>query len=174
MRFRKHYSESSVKGSMLQELKNLILGYPDNFGFRFDDEVFLKGLKFSFKEKYPWRSRKEMRGFFEKLYAHKSADSYQKIIEWKTVLHQEQTHIFYSLALILRLSSLIMISAGMVLIALQHALPSLVFVFTGIAMLICDVWFRRKASKSRHSLILITGLLKTLMEQQPPKHVSAA
>ncbi|KPL11848.1 MAG: hypothetical protein AMS23_10990 [Bacteroides sp. SM1_62] len=159
---------------MLQELKNLILGYPDNFGFRFDDEVFLQGLKFSFKEKYPWKSRKEMRGFFEKLYTHKSADSYQKIIEWKTILHQEQTHILYSRALILRLSSLIMISAGLVLIALQHALPSVVFVCTGMIMLICDVWFRRKASKSRKSWILITGLLKTLIEQQQQKHVNAA
>jgi len=159
---------------MLQELRNFILGYPDNFGFQFDDEVFLQGLKFSHKEKYPWKSRKEMKGFFEKLYAHKSADSYQKIIEWKTILHQEQIHIFHSMALILRLSSLIMISAGLVLIALQFALPSVVFVSTGILMLICDAWLRRRASKSRQSWILITGLLKTLLEQHQQKHVEAA
>lgn len=151
---------------MLQELRNLISGYPDNFGFQFNDEVFLQGLKLSTREKYPWKSRKEMKGFFEKLYTHKSADSYKKIIEWKTILHQEQTHVFHSTAFILRLSSLIMISAGLVLIALQHALPSLVFVNTGILMLICDVWFRRKAFKSRKSWILITGLLETLIEQQ--------
>ena len=159
---------------MLQELRNFILGYPDNFGFQFDDEVFLQGLKFSHREKYPWKSRKEMKGFFEKLYAHKSADSYQKIIEWKTILHQEQIHIFHSMALILRLSSLIMITAGIVLIALQQALPSLVFVNTGILMLFCDMWFRRKASKSRKSWILITGLLKTLNEQQEKEQVEAA
>ena len=159
---------------MLQELRNLISGYPDNFGFQFDDEVFLQGLKFSTREKYPWKSRKEMKGFFEKLYTHKSADSYIKIIEWKTILHQEQIHIFHSTAFILRISSLIMISAGLVLIALQHALPSLVFVNTGILMLICDIWLRRRASKSRQSWILITGLLRTMIEQQEQKQEEAA
>ena len=159
---------------MLQELRNFISGYPDNFGFQFDDEVFLQGMKFSFKEKYPWRSRKEMKDFFQKLYSHKSADSYKKLIEWKTILHQEQIHIFHSTAFILRLSSLLMISAGMVLIALQQPLPSLVFVNTGILMLICDIWFRRRASKSRKSWILITGLLKTLIEQQEQKQEEAA
>ena len=159
---------------MLQELRNFIMGYPDNFGFQLDDEVFLQGLKFSHREKYPWRSRREMKAFFEKLYAHKSADSYQKIIEWKTILHQEQIHIFHSTAFILRLSSLLMITAGMVLIALQQPLPSLVFVNTGILMLICDIWFRRRASKSRKSWILITGLLKTLIEQQEQKQEEAA
>jgi hypothetical protein len=156
---------------MLQELRNFISGFPDNFGFQFDDEVFLQGLKLSFKEKYPWKSRKEMKDFFEKLYTHKSADSYKKIIEWKTIHHQEQTHVFYSLALILRFSSLIMISAGVVLIALQFALPSVVFVCTGIIMLISDAWFRRKASKSRQSWIVITGLLKTMIEQQEQEQV---
>lgn len=159
---------------MLQELRNFISGYPDNFGFQFDDEVFLQGMKFSFKEKYPWKSRKEMKDFFQKLYSHKSADSYKKLIEWKTILHQEQIHIFHSTAFILRLSSLLMISAGMVLIALQQPLPSLVFVNTGILMLICDIWFRRRASKSRKSWILITGLLKTLIEQQEQKQEEAA
>jgi hypothetical protein len=159
---------------MLQELRNFISGYPHNFGFQFDDEVFLQGLKFSFKEKYPWKSRKEMRSFFEKLYTHKSTDSYQKILEWKTILHQEQIHIFHSTAFILRLSSLIMISAGLVLIALHQAVPSLVFVNTGIIMLISDVWFRRRASKSRQSWILITGLLKTMIEQHHKKDVKAA
>ena len=159
---------------MLQELKNFISGYPDNFGFQFDDEVFLQGMKLSFKEKYPWKSRKEMKDFFEKLYTHKSADSYIKIIEWKTIRHQEQIHIFHSTAFILRLSSLIMISAGIVLIALQLALPSLVFVNAGILMLICDIWFRRKATKSRKSWILITGLLKTMIEQQEQKQEEAA
>ena len=159
---------------MLQELRNFISGYPDNFGFQFDDKVFLQGMKFSFKEKYPWKSRKEMKDFFQKLYSHKSADSYKKLIEWKTILHQEQIHIFHSTAFILRLSSLLMISAGMVLIALQQPLPSLVFVNTGILMLICDIWFRRRASKSRKSWILITGLLKTLIEQQEQKQEEAA
>ncbi len=159
---------------MLHELKNFVSGYPHNFGFQFDDDVFLQGLKFTFKEKYPWRSRREMRGFFEKLYAHKSVDSYQKIIEWKTILHQEQTHIYHSRALILRFSSLIMISAGLVLIALQHALPSLVLAGTGILMLISDIWFRRRASKSRQSWILITGLLKTMIDQHQQKNVKAA
>lgn len=159
---------------MLQELRNFISGYPDNFGFQFDDNVFLQGMKFSFKEKYPWKSRKEMKDFFQKLYSHKSADSYKKLIEWKTILHQEQIHIFHSTAFILRLSSLLMITAGMVLIALQQPLPSLVFVNTGILMLICDIWFRRRASKSRKSWILITGLLKTLIEQQEQKQEEAA
>lgn len=159
---------------MLQELKNFISGYPDNFGFQFDDNVFLQGMKFSFKEKYPWKSRMEMKDFFEKLYAHKSTDSYIKIIEWKTILHQEQIHIFHSTAFILRLSSFLMISAGIVLIALQQPLPSLVFVNTGILMLIGDIWFRRRASKSRKSWILITGLLKTLIEQQEQKQEEAA
>ena len=159
---------------MLQGLRNFISGYPDNFGFQFDDEVFLKGLKFFFKDYYPWKSRREMRGFFEKLYTHKSVDSYQKIIEWKTILHQERTHILYSRALILRLSSLIMITAGLVLIALQFALPSVLFVSTGIIMIMCDVWFRRRASKSHQSWILITGLLKTLIEQQGRKQANAA
>jgi hypothetical protein len=159
---------------MLHELKNFISGYPHNFGFQFDDDVFLQGLKLSFKEKYPWRSRREMRGFFEKLYAHKSVDSYQKIIEWKTVLHQEQAHIYYSMAVLLRFSSLIMISAGLVLIALEHALPSVAFVSTGIMMLVCDVVFRKRASKSRQSWILITGLLKTMIEQHQQKNVKAA
>jgi hypothetical protein len=159
---------------MLQELRNFVSGYPDNFGFQFDDEVFLQGMKLSFKEKYPWKSRKEMKDFFEKLYAHKSADSYNKIIEWKTILHQEQIHIFHSTAFVLRLSSLLMITAGIVLIALQHALPSLVFVNTGILMLFCDMWFRRRASKSRKSWILITGLLKTLTEQQEKEQEEAA
>jgi len=154
---------------MLQELRNFITGFPDNFGFQFDDEVFLQGLKFSYKEKYPWKSRKEMKDFFEKLYAHKSAESYMKIIEWKTILHQEQTHIFHSTAFILRFSSLFVISAGIVLIALQHSLPSLVFVNAGILMLFCDMWFRRRASKSRKSWILITGLIKTMIEQQEQK-----
>ena len=159
---------------MLQELKNFVSGYPDNFGFLFDDEVFLQGMKFSFKEKYPWKSRKEMKDFFEKLYAHKSTDSYNKIIEWKTILHQEQIHIFHSTAFVLRLSSLLMITAGIVLIALQQALPSLAFVNTGILMLFCDMWFRRRASKSRKSWILITGLLKTLTEQQEKEQEEAA
>jgi hypothetical protein len=159
---------------MLQELRNFITGYPDNFGFQFDEDVFLQGLKFSTREKYPWKSRKEMKDFFEKLYTHKSADSYQKIIEWKTVLHQEQIHIFHSTAFILRLSSLIMISAGLVLIALQHALPSLIFVNAGIVMLIFDIYFRRRASKSRQSWIVITGLLKTLIEQQGKRREEAA
>ncbi len=63
---------------MLQELRNFISGYPDNFGFQFDEEVFLQGLKFSRREKYPWKSRKEMKDFFEKLYAHKSATVIKK------------------------------------------------------------------------------------------------
>jgi len=151
---------------MLQELRNFLSGYPDNFGFQFDDEVFLQGMKFSYKEKYPWKSRKEMKDFFEKLYAHKSADSYQKIIEWKTILHQEQIHILHSKAFILRFTSLIMITAGIVLISVQMPIPSLVSVNTGILMLICDIWFRKRASKSRKSWILITGLLKTMIEQQ--------
>lgn len=151
---------------MLQELKNLLSGYPDNFGFQFDDETFLQGMKFSYKEKYPWKNRKEMKDFFEKLYAHKSADSYEKIIEWKTILHQEQIHIFHSTAFILRFSSLLMITAGIVLISLQLAVPSLVFVNTGILMLFCDLWFRKRASKSRNSWVMITGLLKTMIEQQ--------
>ena len=159
---------------MLQELKNFISGFPNNFRFQFDDEVFLQGLKFSHREKYPWKSRKEMKGFFEKLYAHKSADSYQKIIEWKTILHQEQIHIFHSMALILRLSSLIMISAGLVLIALQFALPSVLSITTGILMLICNVWFKRRASKSHQSCILITGLLRSLIDQQGQKQANAA
>lgn len=159
---------------MLQELRNFISGYPDNFGFQFDDEVFLQGLKFSFKEKYPWKSRKEMKDFFQKLYAHKSPDSYIKIIEWKTSLHQEEIHIFHSIGFILRISSLIMISAGIVLISLQQALPSMVFVSTGILMLLCDVWLRRRASKSRKSWVLITGLLKTLLEHQEIKREEAA
>lgn len=159
---------------MPQELRNFISGYPDNFGFQFDDEVFLQGLKFSFKEKYPWKSRKEMKDFFQKLYAHKSPDSYTKIIEWKTILHQEEIHIFHSIGFILRISSLIMISAGIVLIFLQQALPSMVFVSTGILMLLCDVWLRRRASKSRKSWVLITGLLKTLLEHQEIKQEEAA
>jgi hypothetical protein len=154
---------------MLQELRNLISGYPDNFGFQFDDEMFLQGMKFSYKEKYPWKNRKEMKDFFEKLYAHKSAESYEKIIEWKTILHQEQIHILHSTAFVLRFSSLLMITVGIVLISLQLAVPSLVFVNTGILMLFCDLWFRKRASKSRKSWVMITGLLKTMIEQQDRK-----
>ena len=151
---------------MIQELRNLLSGYPDNFGFQFDDEIFLQGMKFSYKEKYPWKNRKDMKDFFEKLYAHKSAESYEKIIEWKTILHQEQIHILHSTAFVLRLSSLLMITAGIVLISLQLAVPSLIFVNTGILMLFCDLWFRKRAAKSRKSWVMITGLLKTMIEQQ--------
>ena len=121
---------------MLQELRDFISGYPDNFGFQFSEEVFLPGLKFSFKEKYPWKNHRQMKAFFDKLYTLGTPVCYQKIIEWETILQQECTHIYYSRALLLRFSSLIMISAGMILIALQFALPSIVFAGAGIIMLI--------------------------------------
>jgi len=148
--------------------------YPNKIGFQFNDEVYLQGLKLTFKEKYPWRSRREMRGFFEKLYTHKSVDSYQKIVEWKTIMHQEQAHIFYSWAVILRISFLIMISACLILFAMQQPLLSELLLGTSIIMLILDVWFWRKASKSRESWIMITGLLKTMIRQQDQKHFKAA
>jgi hypothetical protein len=151
---------------MLQELRNFFSGYPEDFGFQIDEEVFLQGLKFSRREKYPWRSRKDMKDFFEKLYTHKSADSYQKIIEWKTILHQEQIHVLHSWAFLLRFSSMLMISACLVLFALQHPLSSEVVLGTGILMLISDAWLRRKASKYRQSWIEITGLLNTMIKQQ--------
>ena len=159
---------------MLQELRKFITGYPDKIGFQFNDEVFLQGLKLSFKEKYPWKSRREMRGFFEKLYTHKSVNSYQKIVEWKTIMHQEQAHIYYSWSVILRSSFLIMISACLVLFALQKPLLSDVLLGTGITMLISDVWCSRMAAKSRESWIMITGLLKTMLEQQEQKQGEAA
>ena len=154
---------------MLQELRNLVSGYPDDFGFQIDEEVFLPGLKFSRRERYPWRSRKEMKDFFEKLYTHKSADSYQKIIEWKTVLHQEQIHVLHSWAFLLRFSSLLMISACLVLYALQHSLYSHLVLGSCILVLIFDVWLRRRASRSRQSWIEITGLLDTMIKHQGQK-----
>jgi hypothetical protein len=159
---------------MLQKLRKFITGYPDKIGFQFNDEVFLQGLKFSLKEKYPWKSRREMRGFFEKLYTHKTVDSYQKIVEWKTVKHQEQSHIYYSWAVILRSSSLIMFSACLVLFALQQPLLSNVLLVSGIIVLISDVLLSRMAAKSRESWIMITGLLKTMLEQQDQEHEEAA
>ena len=115
-----------------------------------------------------------MRGFFEKLYTHKSVDSYQKIVEWKTIMHQEQAHIYYSWAVILRSSSLIMISACLVLFALQQPLLSNVLLGTSILMIISDVWSSRMAAKSRESWRMITGLLKTMLEQQEQKQGEAA
>jgi hypothetical protein len=150
---------------MLQELKKFILGFPDNFGFELNNEVFLQGLKFSCQESYPWKNGKQRRHFFDRLYAHETADSYQKILEWTTVFYHEQTHICYSKGLILRLSSLMMISSGLILIALQLALPSLVFACTGILMLVGDVWFRRRGSKNHETLIMMTILLNMLTDQ---------
>jgi hypothetical protein len=159
---------------MLSELRNFIKGYPDNFGFHFDEGIVLWGLKFSCKEKYPWKNRREMKDFFEKLYAHKSSECFQKIIDWKTILHQERIHILYSMALILRLSSLIMITAGLVLIALQLLLPSVILACSGILMLILDLLFRRMASRSHQSWLMITGLLKILIEKRGKEHTEAA
>ena len=159
---------------MLQELRDFISGYPDNFGFQFSDEVFLPGLKFSFKEYYPWKNHRQMKDFFNKLWTHETPVSYQKIMEWETVLQQECAHIYYSRALLLRFSSLIMISAGMILIALQFALPSIVFAGTGILMLLFDIWFRRMARRSRQSLILLKGLLNMLIEHYYDEHNKAA
>jgi hypothetical protein len=150
---------------MLQELKKFILGFPDNFGFEFTDEVFLQGLKFSCQESYPWKNSKQRRRFFDRLYANETADSYQKILEWTTVYHHEKTHICYSKGLLLRLSSLMMISSGLILIALHLALPSLVFAGIGILMLVADVWFRRRGSKNHESLIMMTVLLNMLTDQ---------
>jgi hypothetical protein len=159
---------------MLYEVKSFITGYPDKIGFRFDDNVFLRGLKFSTREKYPWKSRKEMRGFFEKLYSHKAPESYQKIIEWKTALHQEQTHVYYSWALLLRFSSLIMIAAGGILIALSYVWPSVVFASAGIVMLLSNVCLLKMATRARQSWITITGLLNTLLKQPRQDHIEAA
>jgi len=110
-----------------------------------------------------------MKGFFEKLYAHKSADSYQKILEWKTILHEEQIHVLHSWAFLLRFSSMLMISAGVVLIALQHPLTSELVFGTGILVLIFDVLLRRRATRSRRSWIEITGLLSTMIKQDDPE-----
>jgi hypothetical protein len=150
---------------MLQELKKFILGFPDNFGFEFNDDVFLQGLKFSCQENYPWKNSKQRRKFFDRLYANETADSYQKILEWTTVFHHEKTHICYSAGLLLRLSSLMMISSGLILIALHLALPSIVFAGIGILMLVADAWFRRKGSKNHESLIMMTVLLNMLTDQ---------
>ncbi len=150
---------------MLQELKKFILGFPDNFGFEYNDEVFLQGLKFSCQESYPWKNRKQRRKFFDRLYAQETADSYQKILEWTTVFHHEKTHICYSKGLILRLSSLMMISSGLILIVLQLALPSIVFAGIGILMLVGDAWFSRRGSKNHESLIMMTVLLNMLSDQ---------
>ena len=150
---------------MLQELRKFILGFPDNFGFEFNDKVVLRGLKFSCQENYPWKNRKQRRKFFDRLYANETADSYQKILEWTTVYHYEKTHICYSKGLILRLSSLMMISSGLILIALQRALPSVVFAVVGILMLVGDVWFRRRGLKNHESLIMMTVLLNMLTDQ---------
>lgn len=155
---------------MLHELRKFILGYPDNFGFEFDEEIFLQGLKFSCQEKYPWETKKQMGKYFDKLYEHESSESYQQIIELETRLHYEKVHIFYSRALVLRLSSLVMISAGLILIALQLTLPSIVFAGTGILMLLGDAIFRRKGSKSHESLVMLTMLLKFLIEQVEEKN----
>jgi hypothetical protein len=159
---------------MLQTLRNFISGHPDKIGFSFDEDVFLEGLKFSFKEEYPWKNRKKMRGFFEKLYAHKSVNSYQKIIEWKTIRQQERTHILYSWALILGLLSILLISGGLALMVLGHVLPAMILSGAGIGMLATDFLLRRTASSSQRSWKLITGLLKTLIAPHGQKHIKAA
>jgi hypothetical protein len=158
---------------MGQVLRSFLPGYPDKFGFRFTDEIFLHGLKFSLKEKYPWRNRLEMKGFFEKLYTHKSVDSYRKIIEWKTALHQEQTHVYYSWALILRFLSLAMIIACLVLFILNYPLYAEIMLGTGIILLISEIRLRRLALHSSQSWVKITGLLRTLIDQAG-KHIEAA
>lgn len=114
-----------------------------------------------------------MKGFFEKLYTHKSVDSYRKIMEWKTALHQEQTHVYYTWALILRFLSLAMITACLVLFLLRYPLFAEIMLGTGIVLLICEVRLRRLAVISSQSWVKITGLLKSLIEQQG-KHVEAA
>jgi hypothetical protein len=158
---------------MLQEIKSIIPGYPDKFGYNFSDEVYLHGLKFTFKEKYPWKNRGEMKGFFEKLYTHKSADSYQKIIEWKTAFHQEQAHIYHSWALMLRFLSVLMFSSCLVLYILRYPVLSDILLITGIGLLVTDMWLSRMAAKCRHSWVLIIGLLKTMLAQEG-KQVEAA
>ncbi len=159
---------------MVQAFRKFIPGYPDGFGFRFNEEVFLRGLKLSGREKYPWKSGSERKKFFEKLYVHKSADSYQKIVEWKTVWHQERTHISYSWALILRVLSLMMISACLVLFLAGQPLISDILLGSGIVLLITDVALRRRASNSSHSWRVITDLLKTMLEQEVQKQGEAA
>lgn len=148
-------------------------GYFDKIGFRFSDEVFLDGLKFISREKYPWKSRNGMKGFFEKLYNHKSVDSYQKIIEWKTALHQEQSHIYHSWALVLRFLSFLLIASCLVLFLLSFPVLSDVLLISGMVLLVSDILLSRMAAKSRHSWVLINDLLKNLIDQQQ-KHVKAA
>lgn len=159
---------------MLQVFRKIVPGYPEGFGFRFNEGIFLPGMKLSGREKYPWKSSAEMKKFFEQLYMHKSADSYQKIIEWKTVLHQERTHISYSWALILRVLSMLMIAACGVLFLIGLPLISKILLGSGFVLLITDVALRRRASNSSHSWSVITDLLKTLIEQQALKQEKAA
>ena len=159
---------------MLRVLKKFIPGHPDGFGFRFTQEVFLQGMKLSGREKYPWKSNSEMKKFFEQLYMHKSADSYQKIIEWKTVWHQERTHISYSWALVLRVLSILMMAACAVLFLAGQTLISEILLGSGILMLIAGVALRRRASNSSHSWGVITDLLKTLIKQQVQHQEEAA
>ena len=158
---------------MLQEIIKLIPGYPQKFGYSFSNEVFLDGLKFKFTEEYPWKSRRERNGFFEKLYIHKSADSYHKIIEWKTALHQEQAHIRYSWGLLLRFLSLLMIISCLVFFFLHHPLLSDILLGNGIVLLLIGVWLSLMASKARQSWVVVMELLKTLIEQKG-KHMEAA
>ena len=158
---------------MLQVFRKLIPGFPYGFGFRFNEEVFLPGIKLSGREKYPWNSSGEMKKFFEQLYMHKSADSYQKIIEWKTVWHQERTHISYSWALILRVLSLLMIAASPVLFLVGQTLISEILLGGGVLLLITGLVLRRRASNSSHSWGVITDLLKNLIEQ-PVHHQEEA
>jgi hypothetical protein len=159
---------------MIQVFRKLIPGHPDGFGFRFNEEVFLPGMKLSGREKYPWKNSGEMKKFFEQLYMHKSADSYQKIIEWKTVLHQERTHVSYSWALILRVLSLLMIPASGVLFLFGQPLIAEILLGSGFVLLIAHVALRRRASTSSHSWSVITDLLKTLIAQQAMKQEKAA
>jgi hypothetical protein len=148
-------------------------GISETIGFRFSDEVFLHGLKFISRERYPWKGRSGMKGFFEKLYNHKSVDSYQKIIEWKTALHQEKSQIYHSWALVLRFLSFVLLTSCLVLFLLEHPVLSDVLLITGIILLAFDMFLSRMAAKSRHSWVLITDLLRDLIDQQQ-KHVKAA
>ena len=103
-----------------------------------------------------------------------SAESYKKIIEWLTILHQERTHIYYSFALILRFSFLIMISVSLTLIVVKYTLFAFMFMVAGILMLFINGIFRRKVKKSRESLILIKGILNVLIKQNGKKNEKVA
>jgi hypothetical protein len=67
-----------------------------------------------------------------------------------------------------------MICAGLILLALQLILPTIIVAVAGILMLICDRWFRKIARKSDESLRSLIELLQIKIDQPPKKKKKAA